>query len=188
MGPEQTCLLFFFFFNPLAYLGTDCDWGSDAERWFMIVLALDVLPCSCCIQCDCASKRWSMSIVLGRSGPKLRLSENFLNYSALILTVWALLLKELSLPSLLPSPLDNLNHELLSLFPSTSKKNSKITLSIHKRVYSVREHCLRETNPCKVTSIVDFPRIFLSNYFTTKFFKFKIHFFNSRVDFIFLDR
>lgn len=147
MGPEQTCLLFFF--PPMAYLGTDCDWGSDAERWFMIVLALDVLPCSCCIQCDCASKKWSMSIVLGRSRPKLRLSENFLNYSAQILTVWTLLLKELSLPSLLPSPLDNLNHELLSLFPCTNKQTKKIPLSINKLIFSVREHAWERQTQAK---------------------------------------
>lgn len=110
-----------------------------------------------------------MSIVLGRSGPKLRLSENFLNYSALVMTVWTLLLKELSLPSLLPCPLDNPNLGILTLFPCANK-TTKITVR-------VREHAQETQTLDKGTVIVDFLEVTNSifhnvTYFTNKFFFF----------------
>lgn len=140
----------------------------------MTGLALNVLPCSRWIQCDRASKKWSMSIVLGRSGPKLRLPEKFLNYSALIITVWTLLLKELSLPSLLPCPLANLNHGILTLL-SCANKTTKITVSIHKRMPSVREHAREGQTLRKGTVIVGFLEVAKGifhnvTYFTNKFF------------------
>lgn len=149
--------LIYSFSFPMAHLWTDFDRGPDAESWFMISLASDVLPCCHCIQCDCASKKWSMSIALGRSGPKLRLPENFLNYSVLTITFWTLL-KELSLLSLLTSLPDNLNHELLSLFTCTNKKQST-------NLYSgilCKGTCLRETNSGQRSIDFEFPTGFFS--------------------------
>lgn len=143
---------------PMAYLWTDCDRGPDTESWFMISLASDVLPCCHCVQRDCASQKWSMSIALGRSGPKLRLPENFLNYSALTITFWTLL-KELSLLSLLPSPLDNLNHELLSLFTCTNKKQST---NLYVGIHCVREHAWERLTLDKGAFTVNFLQAFFS--------------------------
>lgn len=153
MGPKQTYLLFF---PPIEYLLTHSDWGPDAERWFMIGIALNVLSCSHLIPCDCASKKWSISIVLGRSGPKQRLSENFLNYSAPIITVWILVLKELSHPSQFNCPLDKPKNGILTLFPC-SNKTTKITVSIYEHMHSLRE-CAQETQTLdKGTILVNFP-------------------------------
>lgn len=143
---------------PMAYLWTDCDRGPDTESWFMISLASDVLPCCHCVQRDCASQKWSMSIALGRSGPKLRLPENFLNYSALTITFWTLL-KELSLLSLLPSPLDNMNHELLSLFTCTNKKQST---NLYVGIHCVREHAWERLTLDKGAFTVNFLQAFFS--------------------------
>ena len=117
-----------------------------------------------------------MSIVLGRSGPKIRLSENFLNYSALIITVWTLLLKELSLPSLLPCPLDNPKHGILTLFPCTNK-TTKITVSIHKRMHPLREHARETQTLDKGTVIVDFLEVAKGIFHNITYFINKIIFF-----------
>lgn len=142
--------LIYSFSFPMVYLWTDCDRGPDAESWFMISLASEVLPCCHCIQCDCAS------IALGRSGPKLRLPENFLNYSVLTIT-FCTILKELSLLSLLPSPPDNLNHELLSLFTCTNKKQST---NLYTGIYCVRKHAWERLTLDKGASTVDFLQSF----------------------------
>lgn len=77
-------------FSLIKYLLAHSNWSPDAERWFMKGIAFNTLPFSSVWH---ASKKWNMSIFLGRSGPKQRLSQNFLNYSAPIITVWILLLK-----------------------------------------------------------------------------------------------
>lgn len=129
------------------------------------------------------AKKWSMSIVLGRSGPKLRLSENFLNYSALIITVWTLLLKERSLPSLLACPLDNLNHGILTLFPCANK-TTKITVSINKCMHSVREHTWEGQTLDKGTVIVDFLEVANGIFHNITYFTNEFFFFCFRINFI----
>lgn len=124
----------------------------------------------------CNQKNEVWAFFGGRSGPKQRLSENFLNYSAAVITIWILLLKELSQPSQLHCPADNPKNGMLTLFPCANK-TTNTTVNIHKHMQPVRGHAQETVTLDKGTVIVNFSEaangIFYSiTYFTNQCFLF----------------
>lgn len=101
--------------------------------------------------------------------PKQRLSEKFLNYSAPIITVWILPLKELSQPSQFHCPVDNPKNRMLSLFPCANK-TTNVTVGICNMCSLWRDMPKTHWPWTKGTVIANFPEVTNGIFYNVTYF------------------